>query len=37
MEKQNVTIAVPRALLREAKAVAAKRETSISALLTFSS
>ena len=36
METQNVTVALPRALLRKLKIVAAKRETSISALLTAS-
>ena len=36
METQNVTVALPRALLRKLKVVAAKRETSISALLTAS-
>jgi predicted transcriptional regulator len=33
VETQNVTVALPRALLRKLKVVAAKRETSISALL----
>ena len=36
METRNVTVALPRALLRKLKVVAAKRETSISALLTSS-
>ena len=36
METQNVTVALPRALLRKLKVLAAKRETSISALLTAS-
>lgn len=36
METQNVTVALPRALLRKLKVVAAKRETSISALLSAS-
>ena len=36
VETQNVTVALPRALLRKLKVVAAKRETSISALLTSS-
>lgn len=34
MEKQNVTLAVPKDLLREAKLLAVKRETSLSGLLT---
>jgi len=33
VEKQNVTVTVPRSLLRKVKIVAAKRETSISAML----
>jgi len=33
-EKQNVTLAIPKALLRKAKVVAAERQTSLSALLT---
>ncbi len=36
VETQNVTVALPRALLRKLKVVAARRETSISALLTAS-
>ncbi len=34
METRNVTLALPRALLRKVKVVAATRDTSISALLT---
>lgn len=34
MESQNVTLSLPRALLRKVKVVAATRDTSISALLT---
>lgn len=33
-EKQNVTLAIPKSLLRKAKVVAAERQTSLSALLT---
>lgn len=33
-EKQNVTLAIPKTLLRKAKVVAAERQTSLSALLT---
>lgn len=33
-EKQNITLAVPKALLRKAKVIAAERQTSLSALLT---
>jgi predicted transcriptional regulator len=36
LETQNVTVALPRALLRKLKVLAAKRETSISALLAAS-
>jgi hypothetical protein len=34
VETQNITLALPKALLRKAKIVAAQRETSVSALLT---
>jgi hypothetical protein len=33
-DTQNITLALPRALLKRAKRVAAERETSVSALLT---
>jgi DNA polymerase IIIc chi subunit len=33
-EKQNITLAIPKSLLRKAKVVAAERQTSLSALLT---
>jgi metal-responsive CopG/Arc/MetJ family transcriptional regulator len=33
MEKQNVTLSLPRSLLREAKILAVERETSLSQLL----
>lgn len=33
MEKQNLTISLPKALLKKAKALAAKRETSLSQLI----
>ncbi|MHB8719760.1 MAG: DUF6364 family protein [Candidatus Dormibacteria bacterium] len=36
METQNLTLSLPRDLLRKVKVVAAKRETSISALVTAS-
>ena len=36
METQNVTLSLPRALLKKVKIVAAKRETSVSALLAAS-
>jgi predicted transcriptional regulator len=36
METQNLTLRLPRSLVRKAKVVAAKRSTSISALLTAS-
>jgi hypothetical protein len=34
MEKQNVTLALPKETLRKAKAIAAQRNSSLSALLT---
>lgn len=34
METQNVTLVVPKQILREAKLLAVKRQTSLSALLT---
>jgi predicted transcriptional regulator len=34
MEKQNVTLALPKEILRKAKAIAAQRDSSLSALLT---
>jgi len=34
MEKQNVTLALPKEVLRKAKAIAAQRDSSLSALLT---
>ena len=36
MESQNITLALPRSLLRKAKVIAAKRETSLSALVAAS-
>ena len=33
-EKQNITLAIPKSLLRKAKVIAAERQTSLSALLT---
>ena len=36
MDTQNITLALPRALLKKAKIVAAKRETSVSALVAAS-
>ena len=33
METQNITLSLPRALIKRAKIVAAKRETSVSALV----
>jgi len=33
MEKQNLTITLPKALLKKAKALAAKRETSLNQLI----
>ena len=33
METQNITLSLPRALLRKAKVVAAKRQVSVSALV----
>ena len=33
-EKQNITLAIPKKLLRRVKVLAAQRETSVSALLT---
>ncbi|GAC1333736.1 MAG: hypothetical protein NVSMB17_14490 [Candidatus Dormibacteria bacterium] len=33
MESQNITLALPRALLKKAKILAARRETSVSALV----
>ena len=33
MEKQNLTISLPKALLKKAKALAAKRETSLNQLI----
>ena len=36
MKTQNVTLSLPRALLKKVKIVAAKRETSVSALLAAS-
>jgi predicted transcriptional regulator len=36
VETQNITLSLPRALLRKAKVVAAKRDTSVSALLAAS-
>ncbi|MGH7911758.1 MAG: CopG family transcriptional regulator [Candidatus Dormibacteraceae bacterium] len=34
MERQNITLALPRSLLRRVKVVAAQQDTSVSALLT---
>jgi hypothetical protein len=36
VETRNITLALPRALLKKAKIVAARRETSVSALITAS-